>query len=224
MTPKIVALHTGPVTVQPLTQLKEAFLEDAEWVNIVDDSLLKDVMKAGQVTPEVRKRMTGYALIAEQMGASAILNACSSVGEVADYIGEMTSIPIVKIDNRMAERAVELGTKIGVIATVQTTLNPTVRLIERKAREQRKRIELESSLCAEAFEALLRGDGQKHDELLIEAVFDLAERNDAIVLAQVSMARLESALTGVRVPVLTSPALGMKELAEVVALIKEGGK
>jgi len=217
MAKKIVVLHTGPVTVQPLASAKDEYFGQIEWVNLVDDSLLKDVMRAGQVTPAVRKRLFGYALIAEQMGADAILNACSSVGEAADDLVGLLSIPVVKIDNRMAERAVELGERIGVLATVKTTLDPTVRLIEKKANERGKAIRVERFLCAEAFEAVLSGDGARHDELLTRAVKDMAERNDVLVLAQVSMARLTARLADVTVPVLSSPKLGMEELAEVVA-------
>ena len=216
MTKKIVIIHTGPATVQPLNSLKKEFFDDVEFVNLVDDSLLKDVMKAGQVTPEVRQRMAGYMTIAQNMGADAILNACSSVGEVADYMTDMISVPIFKIDNSMAEKAVESGKRIGVLATVKTTLDPTIRLIEKKAKEKNKEIIVERFLCSEAFEAVLNGDGEKHDRLLIAAVQDMAERNDVLVLAQVSMARLEAAIADVKVPVLTSPKLGLKDLADTL--------
>lgn len=214
MTKKVVIVHTGPVTVQPLNQVARDMLVNVELVNIVDDSLLKDVMKAGGITDAVRRRIADYFRIAEGMGAVAILNACSSVGEAAEYAASSLNIPVVKIDNRMAERAVELGIKIGVAATVQTTLVPTVRLIERKASEQGKAIEVEQALCSEAFSALLAGDGTRHDELLLAAVRGLAERNDVVVLAQVSMARLTNSLTDLQTPVLSSPMLGMNELAE----------
>lgn len=44
----------------------------------------------------------------------------------------------------------------------------------------------------------------------------MAERNDVLVLAQVSMARLEASLQDIAIPVLTSPKLGMKELSEII--------
>lgn len=218
MSKKVVIIHTGPATVQPLTNARqEVFGEtDIEFVNIVDDSLLKDVMKAGGVTNEVRQRMTQYFVIAEQMGAAAILNACSSVGEAADHAAEVVKIPVVKIDNFMAEKAVSLGNKIGVLATVGTTLDPSVRLIEVKAKQQGKSIKIEKFLCSEAFDAVLKGDGDTHDQLLINAVNDMASRNDVLVLCQVSMARLEPRLKHITIPVLTSPISGMKVLSETV--------
>lgn len=213
---KVVIIHTGAVTLQILGQAMTGMAEELEIANIVDDSLLNDALKSGGMTAEVRERLTSYFRIAEGMGADVILNACSSMGEGADYAGERVSVPVVKIDNRMAERAVELGTRIGVLATVATTMEPTVRLIERKALERGKAVEIERRLCPEAFEAVLRGDGARHDELLIGAVRELAGRNEVLVLAQASMARLAPSVADVGVPVLTSPQLGVSELAETL--------
>lgn len=44
----------------------------------------------------------------------------------------------MKVDLPMAQEAVQLGTKIAIIATVETTLGPSQRLIEKIGREQGK--------------------------------------------------------------------------------------
>ena len=46
----LVIVHTGPVTVQPLSSLGPELLPGVRIVNLVDDSLLKDTMAAGHVT------------------------------------------------------------------------------------------------------------------------------------------------------------------------------
>ena len=64
-------------------------------------------------------------------GADAVLNCCSSVGEVADAaqdIGRYTGIPIVRIDEEMCREAARLGKRVGVLATLPTTLEPTMQL------------------------------------------------------------------------------------------------
>ncbi len=120
----IVVIHTGPVTVDPLkAQFAEQFA-DARIVNIVDDSLLADVRSAGRLTPEVTRRLYSYMANAEALGADIILNACSSVGEATDLLRSMIRTPIVKVDEAMAEEACALGPRIGVVATVSTTLEP----------------------------------------------------------------------------------------------------
>lgn len=214
----VVIVHTGPVTVQPLGTLAAELLPGVRIINIVDDSLLKDVMAAGHVTPPVTNRMAQYMTIGQGMGATAILNACSSVGEAADAIAPMLSIPLVKIDTAMAEAAVARAATIGVAATVQTTLDPTARLIERKAVEAGKQVTVKRVLCPGAFDALLAGRGEEHDRIVSESLLKLAAEVELIVLAQVSMGRVADALGDkVKVPVLTSPRLGMERLAKVLA-------
>jgi hypothetical protein len=73
----LVIIHTGPVTVQPLNALAPSLLPGVRIVNLVDDSLLKDAMAAGHVTPAVTKRLAQFMVIAEEMGADLVLNACS---------------------------------------------------------------------------------------------------------------------------------------------------
>ena len=94
----LVIIHTGPVTVQPLNALAPALLPDVRVVNLVDDSLLKDAMAAGHVTPAVSRRLTQYMMIGQEMGADLILNACSSVREAADIGARLLSVPVAKID------------------------------------------------------------------------------------------------------------------------------
>src|SRR5947199_1251012 len=134
----VFAIHTGPVLVDVFNKLFPELLPDVRLVNIVDDGLLNDVRAAGGLTPSVTRRIVGYGMLAEASGADAILNCCSSVGEAADLLSKTVNVPVVKIDNRMATEAVEKGSRIAVVATVATTLDPTERLIHRRAAEAGK--------------------------------------------------------------------------------------
>ena len=212
----VVIVHTGPVTVQPLVAQAAELLPGVRIVNLIDDSLLKDVMAAGGVTEAVSRRMNQYYQIGQDMGAVALLNACSSVGEVADAAMSSLSIPLVKVDVAMAEQAVSRASRIGVAATVATTLDPTVRLIEKTAERMGKEITVVRKLVAGAFDALLSGDAAEHDRLVGEGLKELAQEAELIVLAQVSMGRVADALGDIGVPVLTSPKLGMERLASVL--------
>jgi Asp/Glu/hydantoin racemase len=208
--PTIVVVHTGPVTVEPIKHQFKEILPDARVINIVDDSLLNDVRTAGHLTPEVTSRIYSYMANAQAMGADIILNACSSVGEASDRLREMIRTPIVKIDEAMALEASSIGSRIGVVATVKTTLEPTVRLIQRKAVEHGRDVKVLERIAEGAFDALLGGDAERHDDILKRTIADLMEHVDVVVLAQVSMARLIPALGTTRVPVLSSPRSGVE--------------
>jgi aspartate/glutamate racemase len=215
MTKIVYALHTGPVLVEVLKQIFPEILPEARLINIVDDGLLTDVREAGGLTPLLRRRVIGYGLLAEASGADAILNCCSSVGEAADVLASLVQIPVVKIDDRMAETAVEIAGRIALVATVATTLDPTERLIKRKAQAADKAIITTRYLVDPAFDALLAGDAERHDRLLKAEIERAMSENDVVVLAQGSMARLVSMVQGrSAVPVLSSPRLGVQALRE----------
>jgi Asp/Glu/hydantoin racemase len=99
---------------------------------ITDSTLLNEVRANKGPSQAVIDRMTLYAKAAEISGADLIVNSCSTVGEVADIYEKEVNIPVMKVDLPMAKEAVSLGTKIALIATVETTLGPSQRLIEKE--------------------------------------------------------------------------------------------
>jgi Asp/Glu/hydantoin racemase len=213
----VYAIHTGPVLVEVLRKLFPELLPGVRLVNIVDDGLLTDVRAAGGLTPSVIRRIIGYGTMAESSGADAILGCCSSVGEATDMLAKAVSIPVVKIDSRMAEQAVEQGARVGIVATVATTLDPTERLIQRKAEERGKKVTTNRYLVDKAFDALLAGDSEGHDRLLMDQIQQAMADNDVVVLAQGSMARLVPLIPNASVPVLSSPRSGVEALKEKLA-------
>ena len=215
----VVVVHTGPATVQPIKQQFQAILPDVRVVNLMDDSLLNDVIAAGHLTDAVRGRILSYMRVGEEMGAAALLNACSSVGEAATAARSQISVPIVKIDETMAEAAVAHGPRVGVVATVRTTLEPTVRLIRAKADAARREVEIVEALAEGAFQALLDGEAERHDRIVRHTIESIAGRVDVIVLAQASMARLLPSLAELGVPVLSSPKSGVEAVRAVLAQI-----
>jgi Asp/Glu/hydantoin racemase len=156
-------------------------------------------------------------MLAEASGADAIFNCCSSVGEAADMLARAVDIPVVKIDDAMARRAVELGSRIGVIGTVATTLDPTRRLIEHRARQTGKPATVSCYLVDGAFDALMAGNPAEHDRMVMAEITRAASENDVVALAQGSMARLVPLLDRPGAPVLSSPRLGVEALREVLA-------
>ena len=213
----VVVVHTGPATVLPIKQKFQEILPDVRVVNIMDDSLLNDVMAAGHLTEAVTGRIFSYMQLGQQMGAIALLNACSSVGEAASAARPAISIPIIKIDDVMAAQAVAAGPRIGVVATVRTTLDPTIRLIKAKAAGAGRSIEVMEALAEGGFQALLDGRPELHDEIVKRTIQSLADKVDVIVLAQVSMARLIPSLTDMNVPVLSSPQSGVEAVRDTLA-------
>ena len=207
---RVVAVHTAMALVQPVTELFKEHLPEVKLNHIADDSLIQEVIASNEVTPAVRKRLFSYYHAAADAGANLIFNMCSSVGEVAEASRLFVPIPILRIDEPMAIRAVKTGKKIGVLATLQTTLAPTVALLKKKARERKQDIEIVDGLAKGAFQAVMAGNPETHDKLILEAAEKIKSKVDLFVLAQGSMARMEKQLADrTRKTVLSSPLSGV---------------
>ena len=214
----VVAIHTAMPMVEPTRELFARHLPDVRLINIVDDSLIQDVIEAGEVPFAVTKRLMNYYHSSIDAGADVIFNTCSSVGDVALKAKDLLNIPLVKIDDSMAEAAVNESSSIGVLATLPTTLSPTVRLIEHFAQKLGKDVKISEGLAEGAFQAIIAGDKEKHDKLILDAAMKLAGRVELFVLAQGSMARMENQIaesTGKKV--LSSPERGVLNVKEVLA-------
>jgi Asp/Glu/hydantoin racemase len=218
---KVVLIHTVEGNVKVFGDLVQEIAPDLPAEHVVDESLLGDTIDAGVLTDDVRRRFRERAEAARRDGADVIMLTCSSVGPSADGLGDELGVTVLRVDEAMAERAVELGPRVGVAATLPTTLGPTAELIQRAAGRLGKPAEVTTRLADGAFQALRSGDGARHDALVTEALRDLASSVDVIVLAQASMARAVGGADaldadGRTVPILTSPRLGVQRLAEVV--------
>ncbi|TXK46081.1 Asp/Glu/hydantoin racemase [Pontibacter qinzhouensis] len=211
-------IHTSATLVPVFQQLCQESLPDVNVFNIVDDSLIKDVIAKGELTAATSRRVVDYVGSAEAAGADYIMVTCSSIGAAVEAAAALTSVPVLRVDQPMADLAVQTGSRIGVIATLPTTLGPTSDLVKRRAAAAGKEIELTSKLCEGAFEALMSGDADKHDAMVAAALKDLSGQVDVILLAQASMARVVNGLDEEtkRVPIIASPPQAIKHLATVL--------
>lgn len=216
---KVTVIHTSFVSVNDLKALFAKIIPEAQVNHIVDDSLLAEVMANGTITPGIVKRVCNYALVAQEQGADLIFNQCSSVGEAVDVARNMLKVPYLKVDDAMAEKAVELGERIAVVATVSSTMGPSTRLVARAAEKAGKKVTITECLVDGALDILMKeGDVEKHNRLVLQAIEKVAGDHDVIVLAQGSMIVLLPQLTHIDKPVLTSPQLGVEKARAVLGL------
>lgn len=211
-------IHTSATLIPVFQQLCKEYLPGVNTFNIVDDSLVKNIIARGEVTPSIYKRVADYVASAEDSGADYILVTCSSIGAPVEAAAEKTTVPVLRVDQPMADLAVQTGKRIGVIATLRTTLQPTSDLVKRRAELAGKEIELTSTVVEGAFDALMSGDAAKHDELVADALRKLAKQVDVILLAQASMARVVDTLSeeDKTVPIVASPPNAIKYIASIM--------
>src|SRR6185295_13052596 len=171
---KLGLLHTSATLVPIFEQLCKAKLPGVSVFNIVDDSLIKDVIAHGRLRPQTARRVVQHIAAAEDAGAEFIMVTCSSIGRAVETAAEVASVPVLRVDQPMADRAVATARRVGVIATLPTTLEPTADLLRRRAAAAGKNIDMSTRLCDGAYDALMSGDPKTHDMLVGNALRELS--------------------------------------------------
>jgi Asp/Glu/hydantoin racemase len=213
-TKTLAFIHTSPVLTPTFAQLAAELLPGVQIFHMVDESLIKNTIAAGALTKATARRVLSLIESAQNAGADAALVTCSSIGKAVELARPLIDIPVVRVDEPMAAVAVASGGRIGVAATLRTTLMPTLQLLEDTAGQRHKSIDIVPCLCEGAFEALLAGRADEHDRLVSGALRKLADDVDVVVLAQASMARVleRNPLNGTIV--LASPRLAVESVRE----------
>lgn len=216
MCKRVAVVHTTTNSIQEIKQAFSKAFPDAELVNIIDDSMVAEVVAHG-ITPHLISRLTRYYGICRELGCLAILNQCTSVVPAAAIAAQSVDIPVFNIDYPMACKAAQLGRRIGVVATAPSTLKPSFETFVNAAREKYTDRHVTIYFCAGAHPALFKqGNQSLHDQIVRDVACKAAKENDVIALAQCSMASLAPALADVGVPVLTSIESGVAQFRAVL--------
>ena len=208
-------LHTGAVVIEPVSRLRAEHLPDVVAVNYLDDRIVAD-LGAEATRESVRARLENLVSAAKSSGAEAVMLTCSSISGYAASLESTVGIPVLRIDEAMADTAVSGGGRITVIATLATTSAPTTALLHERAALLGTSPTIDSVVVDGAFEAIVGGDPATHDRLGGGAIVAAAADSDVIVLAQASMAGAADTVS-VEVPVLTSLELGIRRLGDFLA-------
>ena len=217
---RIVMIHALAESVPPVKLAFGEVFPEAEVFNLLDEALFVDFK--GEVTPQLRRRMSQLICYCEEYGADAIGLACSVYAPVVDTARGLVDIPVVSSYSPVMEDAVRSGSRIGIIASGEGTLKDSVYYLNRAAQEQGKDVETELCAAAELM-PLLRTQGEEAYTIrLEELVNQLAEKVDAVLLGQFSMgAALNRLQASCPVPVLSGPHSSAKKLKELLSVPAE---
>jgi Asp/Glu/hydantoin racemase len=143
----------------------------------------------------------------------------SLFGEPVEAARKRLDVPVLTAYEAMIEEAFMGGTRprLGLLATAAGTAEMMSIDIAEYAAQQGLEYDLDSRTIAGAIDALLWGDREEHDELVLAAATELGAC-DVLMLAQFSMAPIAD-----RVPerpgrrVLTSPGSAVAKLERLLA-------
>lgn len=210
MPARIVLIHALAQSVEPINSAFHRVWPDAQCMNLLDDSLSRDLAAGAALDSAMHERFLRLAECAANTGCDGILFTCSAFGPCIETVARRYAhMPVMKPNEAMIVEAARAAGPVGLIATFPPTLQsmPT---------EFPAGVELRTALAEGALDALQRGDGATHDELIAQKARELASEGCKVTaLAQFSMARAHAACErAAAVPVLTTvdtAVQGMKQ-------------
>jgi hypothetical protein len=217
---RIAFLHTADLHVRTFDNLLADLAPDASPSHTVRAEWLAEARETG-MTDDLRARIR--ALLNDQAGAAdAVLCTCSTLGPVDDDMA--ASHPtVVRIDRPMMERAVGHPGTLLVAYCLDSTLVPTLELLGTIFSEQSKDSPVTPVSCADAWRFFESGDMAGFAEAIARQVTAAvaAEADPAcVILAQASMAAAEPLLSGLEVPVYSSPRPAVEAVLEAAKRLR----
>lgn len=211
-------IHAAVFTAYTVQRYIQELLPEVEVLHCGDDSVQRDNLHvpAGTIPKHNYYKFITFARFLQEAGADLIMLGCSTFNSAVDVARPIIEVPLLQIDRPMMDLAVQQGKRIGLLATLPSTVPSSERLLQRAAEDAGKDIAIETILCEEAFKVLRAGNQEKHNEMLLEQLHDLADRVDAICMAQVSMSVLEPYLSQISVPVYNSGRTGFERARQVL--------
>ena len=215
---EIALLHTVRTVAESFGPALQATLpEPVKIYNLWDEFLAVNPNEIGEFTMNNKNRLFLDLKSAEMTGADLIVVTCSTLTPYLKEIRKFISVPVVAIDDAMTKKAVSLGSRFLVLATAESTLEPTADKLLEDAAAAGKEICIDKKAVMEAFFAMKSGDMETHDRLL-KAEAEKISGYDCIVIAQASMAHLEGVIREITgIETLSSPKLCMELVRGMLA-------
>lgn len=214
---RIACIHTVYSVIESFTQqLREGIPGDFLIHSLYDDFLATDPAQTGKFSAINHQRLRLDMEAQALTGADIIVVSCSTLSPSVRLLRREFNVPVVAIDDAMVEEAVHMGTRIGLLATANSTVEPSASALRAAAAAQGKDISLQILCNEDAIRALKAGDRAKHDTLVLEMA-DQLQSCDTVVLAQASMAHMEAAVaerTGR--PALSSPRRCVEQIRNIM--------
>ena len=211
-------IHAALISSKSVQPYIDEIIPEVTVVHHVDDTIQNSnfLCEPGTIPKENYFKFASYAYYLEKAGVDLIILACSTFNRAVEHARPMINVPLLQIDRPMMDLAVQQGNKIGLLATLPSTVPSSERLLKLAAKDAGKDIDVQTILCSEAFEEIKKGNVEKHNNLLLSEIDKLSNSVDVIVMAQVSMSALEPMLKNTRVPVYNSGRTGFNKVREIL--------
>jgi Asp/Glu/hydantoin racemase len=217
MPKRIMLVHAFLPSMPPIVKAFKDGWPEAKVLNLIDEALYADVTPEGLMKSGVSDRVANLLQHCVLGGADGIVFTGSTFGPAVDAARRSISVPVLKADEAMAERAVAMGQHILIVCTAMRAI-PIIRgNMEAAAKKAGVQPTIESFCVPGAKEAISAGDDETHERLIAESVERIQQGYDVIVLGQISMVPSRARLASdVAARVLCSPEATVSHMRTLI--------
>ncbi len=215
--PRIALIHALEESVVPARTAFRAHWPAARIFDLLDTSLAVDLAEAGRLNEAMMGRfrtLADYAAGTAGAGGrtAGILFTCSAFAPAIDAVKPHLPIPVFRPNEAAFEAAMAIGNRIGIVVSFGPSADSLRSELLAMAAAAGRRIEAVVAVADGALAALKCGDGDGHDDRVVQAAGRLRDC-DVVVLGQFSMARAQARVQPLlTVPVLTTPGAAVEAL------------
>ncbi len=214
---RIALIHATPAAIGPIADAFRRLWPQPVLANLLDDSLSRDLARSKRLDERFDRRFADLMDYSIGNGADGILFTCSAFGSCIEKARARTDKPILKPNEAMIDAALEMGGRIGLVASFGPSIPSMVEEFHQAAAARGRKVTIETALADGAMDVLLGGDPDRHDDMVAAAAATLPPV-DVVALAQFSMASAAdkvAAATGR--PVLATPDSAVARLRSLFA-------
>jgi len=193
--PLLAFLHTAEVHVETFDGLVAHAAPDVDVIHVVAPDLLSAARRRGLTDPEVRSAVEGAIAELEVHQPDVIVCTCSTISGLAEEAATSDGAAVIRVDRPLATHIVTTAERVALLATVESTLIPTLELFEDERERRGGDTELATKVVDGAWERFEAGDLDGYHRLIADAADALDGSWDAVVLSQASMAPARDLVT-----------------------------
>lgn len=190
---------------------------EAEPIRLLDDSLYADFIHGDFTVDELMPdaafgRVAALLRYSRDTGADGIIFCGSVFGRLVEAGRADIGVPVLTSYEGMIEEGFAAGSRIGIVATTQGTVDCLSGDIERYAAARGLDFSIASRVAEGAFQKKLDGDDDAHDAIVVATAAEVTGC-DCLMLGQFSMGLVPAKIAEVPGrPVLTAPHAAVRKM------------
>ena len=213
---RVGVIHALMNSIEPTQAAFEDCWSEAGVAHLLDGSLYLDRSRGTADELEISSRIDRLIQYCESTGAEAILFTGSFFGDAVRLARDHVKVPVLTSFEGLVDRALGLGRPLRVLSTAAESAPLLVAELEQEATRRSSAVSAAGHVIPDAMDALLSGDSELHDRLIVDAVRE-TDPAEVVLFAQFTMERVLRQCVEVRDAPVFSPATeGALRLRQVI--------